>query len=176
MRTIRSLSAVTGLLALAAWTTSAHAGHLNVVLETQLDGREQIATGATNAAMVGDPKGRAQAYVFGVDNNPAALCYLIVDVKKLDELAMAPGNGRAAHIHEGARGSNGPVVANLAWPQDGQASDCLFEGQPGKFPTNEAGLVQRILKNPSSFYINVHNTVYPAGAIRGQLSENEHQH
>jgi hypothetical protein len=176
MRTIRSLSAITGLFALAAGTASAHAGHLNIVLEAQLDGREQVTTGATNAAMIGDPKGRAQAYVFGVDNNPATLCYLIVDVKKMDELTLAPGNGRAAHIHEGARGSNGPVVANLAWPQDGQASDCLFEGQAGKFPTNEAGLVQRILKNPSSFYINVHNSVYPAGAIRGQLSENEHQH
>ena len=175
MRTILTLAARTGLLALAAWTASAHAGHLNIVLETQLDGREQVSTGATNSANVGDPNGRGEAYVFGIDNNPTTLCYLIVDVKKIDELKMAPGNGRAAHIHEGARGSNGPVVANLAWPQDGQASDCLFEGQPGKFPTNEAGIVQRILNNPSQFYINVHNSVYPAGAIRGQLSANGHE-
>ena len=174
MRTTPTLAALTGLLALAAWTASAHAGHLNIVLEAQLDGREQVSTGATNSAIVGDPRGRAEAYVFGIDNNPTTLCYLIVDVKKIDELKMAPGNGRAAHIHEGARGSNGPVVANLAWPQDGQASDCLFEGQPGKFPTNEAGIVQRILNNPSQFYINVHNSVYPAGAIRGQLSANDH--
>ncbi len=176
MRTIRSISAITGLLALAAWTANAHAGHLNIVLEAQLDGREEVSTGATNSAMVGDPKGRAQAYVFGVDNKPDTLCYLIVDVKQIDEIKMAPGNGRAAHIHEGARGTNGPVIANLAWPQDGQASDCLFEGQDGKFPTKEAGIVQRILKNPANFYVNVHNSVHPAGAIRGQLSENEHKH
>ena len=174
MRTIPTLAALTGLLALAAWTASAHAGHLNIVLEAQLEGREQVSTGATNSAIVGDPKGKGEAYVFGIDNNPTTLGYLIVDVKKIDELKMAPGNGRAAHIHEGARGSNGPVVANLAWPQDGQASDCLFEGQAGKFPTNEAGIVQRILNNPSQFYINVHNSVYPAGAIRGQLSANDH--
>lgn len=176
MRAIRTLSAATGLLALAVWATGASAGHLNIVLETQLDGREEVSMGATNSAIVGDPNARAKAYVFGVDNNPTTLCYLIVDVKKLDELKMAPGNGRAAHIHEGVRGSNGPVVANLAWPQDGQASDCLTEGQPGKFPTNEAGIVQRILNNPSNFYINVHNAAYPAGAIRGQLSESEHAH
>lgn len=173
MRTIRSLSAITGLLALAAWTNSAHAGHLNTVLEAQLIGPEEVSTGS---AMAGDADGRAQAYVFGVDNKPDTLCYLIVGVSKIDELKMAPGNGRAAHIHEGARGANGPVVANLAWPQDGQASDCLSETQDGKFPTKEAGIVQRILKNPASFYINVHNSLHPAGAIRGQLSENMHQH
>ncbi|MEP7085461.1 MAG: CHRD domain-containing protein, partial [Betaproteobacteria bacterium] len=72
-----------------------------------------------------------------------------------------------------ARGTNGPVIANLAWPQDGQAADCLTEGEAGKFPTNEAGIVQRILNNPADFYINIHNSVFPNGAIRGQLSDTE---
>jgi hypothetical protein len=115
------------------------------------------------------PYGRGDAYVFGVDGDPATLCYVIAGVKNVAQLDQAPGKGRAAHIHEGARGSNGGVVANLAWPQDGQAADCLTEGKGGKFPTSEASIVQRILKNPSNFYINMHNTAYPAGAIRGQL-------
>lgn len=168
--------AVASLLALAAWSSSASAGHLNAVLEAQLDGREEVSTGATNAAIVGDPRARAEAYVFGIDGDATTLCYLIVNVRKLDEVGMAPGNGRAAHIHEGARGSNGPVVANLAWPQNGQAADCLTEGEMGKFPTNEPGIVQRILTNPGNFYINVHNTRFPAGAIRGQLQETAHAH
>lgn len=163
--------AASSLLALAAWTSNAHAGHLNIVLEAQLDGREEVSTGATNAGIVGDPNAKAEAYVFGIDGDPQTLCYLIVGVKKLDETAMAPGNGRAAHIHEGARGSNGPVVANMAWPQNGQAADCLTEGEAGKFPTGAPGIVQRILTNPGAFYINVHNSVYPAGAIRGQLKD-----
>jgi hypothetical protein len=155
----------------AAWAPSAFAGHLNVVLEATLDGREEVAAEATSNAIAGDPDGRATAYVFGIDGDPLTLCYLLVDIKRVAELAMPPGGGRAAHIHEGPRGSNGPVIANLAWPQDGQAGDCLTEGEAGKFPTGEAGIVQRILNNPKMFYVNIHNSVYPAGAVRGQLAD-----
>ncbi|TFY98454.1 CHRD domain-containing protein [Ramlibacter rhizophilus] len=171
--------ALAGAILFGAASTAA-AGHLNPVLEAQLDGREEVAANATDRRMVGDPNARAQAYVFGVDGDPRTLCYLIVDVRKLAQTELPPGGGRAAHIHEGARGTNGPVVANLAWPQDGQAADCLTEGETDpsgpKFPTGEPGIVQRILANPSAFYINVHNTDFPAGAIRGQLGEAEHTH
>lgn len=183
MKLIRKGQAVAaiGLLSLATWTQHAVAGHLNPVLEAALDGREEVRTDAANNAMVGDPDGRGKGYVFGIDEDTLTLCYALVDIKKVGELDQAPGNGRAAHIHEGARGTNGPVVANLAWPQDGQAGDCLTEGEAGKFPTGEAGIVQRILKNPQSFYINVHNSEFPGGAIRGQLMEthddsNSHTH
>jgi hypothetical protein len=169
-RRISSFTAI-GLASLALWAPHALAGHLNTVLEAELRGRDEVRANANDRRIVGDPNGRAEAYVFGIDNDPNTLCYLLVDVKKIAELDMPPGNGRAAHIHEGAAGTNGPVVANLAWPQDGQAADCLTEGEPGKFPTNEFGIVQRILANPSAFYINVHNTRYPDGAIRGQLED-----
>lgn len=145
------------------------AGHLNAVLEADIDGREEVANESTNQAIVGDPDGKGEAYVFGIDGDPLTLCYLLVDIEKLAETELAPGMGRAAHIHEGARGTNGPVVANLAWPQGGQAADCLTEGEAGKFPTGEAGIVQRILNNPASFYVNIHNSAYPGGALRGQL-------
>ncbi|MEO7246480.1 MAG: CHRD domain-containing protein, partial [Rubrivivax sp.] len=156
-KTLAACAALVG----AAWAPTATAGHANTVLEASLDGREQVATDATSNAMVGDPNGRATAYVFGIDGDPLTLCYLLVDIKRVGELAMKPGDGRAAHIHEGPRGSNGPVVASLAWPQDGQAADCLTEGEAGKFPTEEPGIVQRILQNPAMFYVNVHNSVYP---------------
>lgn len=165
----RHLFARAGALALAAWLAPAVAGHLNVVLKADLDGREQVRDGATNSAMVGSPEGRAEVYVFGIDGDPKTLCYAIVGIRKLGEIDLAPGGGRAAHIHEGARGTNGPVVANLAWPQGGQAGDCLTEGEAGKFPTGEFGIVQRILSNPARFYVNIHNAAFPAGAVRGQL-------
>lgn len=173
-----SIPSITAATALAfAVSLPAQAGHLNTVLQAHLDGREEVRDNATNAAIVGDPDGRAEAYVFGIDGDPLTLCYLIVGVTKVAELELPPGGGRAAHIHEGPRGANGPVVANLAWPQDGQAGDCLTEGEQGKFPSGEVGIVQRILRNPGNFYINVHNGAYPAGAVRGQLTDTaDHKH
>ncbi len=165
--TIPSLAAAT-LVSLAAWSPHAMAGHTNILLEAELDGREEVS--ATGDKKPGDRNGRGNAYVFGIDGDPITLCYLINDLKNVDELELAPGNGRAAHIHRGVRGENGPVVANMAWPQDGQAADCLTEGEAGKF-NGQSGIVQEILTNPSQFYINVHNSLYPAGAIRGQLTD-----
>jgi hypothetical protein len=148
------------------------AGHVNPVLETLLNGFE-VTGNASNNEIVGDPNGRGTAYVFGIDNDPNTVCYALVDIRRVAELEQAPGNGRTAHIHEGARGTQGPIVANLAWPQDGQAADCLTEGEEGKFPTGEGGIVQRILHNPMNFYVDIHNTEYPDGALRGQLVSTE---
>ena len=78
------------------------------------------------------------------------------------------GTAVAAHIHKGAAGANGPVVVNLAAPADGNAADCLTEGEMGKFAGGQT--VAEILANPGSFYVNVHNADYPGGAIRGQLA------
>ncbi|HEY9817024.1 MAG TPA: CHRD domain-containing protein, partial [Candidatus Obscuribacterales bacterium] len=110
--------------------------------------------------------GLGQGYVFGIDGDATTLCYLL-EVSNLQLVTV--DNGMAAHIHEGAAGVNGPVVVALAGPESGMAADCLSEGEPGKFSTDESGIVQRILENPSDFYINVHNPQFPDGAIRGQL-------
>ncbi len=143
---------------------SANAGHTNALLETTLKGRNEVATDATSNRRVGDPDGRGEAYVFGVDGDPTTLCYVLT----VDKIAPATG----AHIHEGARGENGPIVANLGAPADGNAADCLTQGEVGpgttpKFPTGET--VAEILANPENYYVNVHNAEYPGGAIRGQL-------
>ena len=148
------------------------AGHTNEVLEAELDGREEVGSDPTQR-LVGDPDGKGEAYVFGIDGDPTTLCYVLT----VEKIQLVPvGEGMAAHIHEGARDSNGPVVAALAGPEDGNAADCLTEGEMGKFPTEEAGIVQRILENPAQFYINVHNPDFPDGAIRGQLSNQIHEH
>jgi hypothetical protein len=145
---------------------SAVAGHSNAVLTADLDGRSEVASGATSNRIVGDPNGRGEVYVFGIDEDPTTLCYVLV-VDKIAELELAPGNGRVAHIHRGAEGTNGPPEVNLAWPQGGQAGDCLTEGEAGK--GLDPGEVQEILANPGDYYVNVHNSEYPGGAIRGQL-------
>jgi len=160
---IAVIGAVAGLGVVIA--APAFAGHTNTLLEASLTGRAEVASDGSKR-LVGDPNGRGSAYVFGIDGDPTTLCY-VLEVDKIAELDQAPGNGRAAHIHAGAKGTNGPVEVNLAWPQDGQAADCLTEGEAGK--GLDPGEVQRILANPSAYYVNVHNTEFPSGAIRGQL-------
>lgn len=68
----------------------------------------------------------------------------------------------ASHIHEAAEGIRGGIVVPLSAPDaTGQASGCRSDVEPD--------VIRRILTNPAGFYVNVHTTVYPLGAIRGQL-------
>src|SRR5439155_241362 len=67
----------------------------------------------------------------------------------------------AAHIHRGGAGVNGPVVVPFTAPgADGNSSGCA---------TAEASLIGEIIGNPAGFYVNVHTTEHPGGAIRAQL-------
>ena len=162
-----------GLLALAIISPLAMAGHLNKLLNADLDGRQEVSSSGEKKGVVGDKKGRGEFYVFGIDtvgatDNSRVLCYNL-QVKRIGELELAPGGGRAAHIHKGKAGENGPVVAALAWPQGGQSADCLDARlRPAQFPLGD-GVVADILANPEDYYVNVHNAEFPSGAIRGQL-------
>jgi hypothetical protein len=76
------------------------------------------------------------------------------------------GDVVAAHIHVGAAGVAGPVVVPLAGTSGpgsgGSASGCMDV---------DRALVVAIRRAPSDYYVNVHSTDYPAGAIRGQLGD-----
>jgi hypothetical protein len=70
----------------------------------------------------------------------------------------------SAHIHQAAPGIRGPIVVALTPPDaTGFATGCVSNV--------DSDLLREIRKNPESFYVNVHNSPYPAGAIRGQLGE-----
>ncbi len=65
------------------------------------------------------------------------------------------------HIHEGAKGVAGPVVVPFTAPDaNGVSSGCT---KP------DAALMTRIMQTPENFYVNVHTSDFPAGAVRGQL-------
>jgi len=147
----------------------ASAGHLNAVLESDLTGRAEV---GADSRLAGDPNGRGEAYVFGIDGDAVTLCYVLT-ADKIDPTFVAGQTGMA-HIHRGAEGTNGPVVANLAFPVGGDAADCLTEGEAGKFPRigmvgEPSSIVADILAHPAQYYVNVHTGEYPNGAIRGQL-------
>jgi hypothetical protein len=67
----------------------------------------------------------------------------------------------AAHIHKAPAGVNGPVVVGLSPPTSGSSSGCT---------TADPVLIQDIIDNPEQYYVNVHNSDFPGGAVRGQLS------
>ena len=66
----------------------------------------------------------------------------------------------AAHIHKGGPGVAGPVVVPFGAAY--KSKGCV------KAPAAVAAAIQ---KRPGAYYVNVHNAKYPAGALRGQLSE-----
>jgi hypothetical protein len=67
----------------------------------------------------------------------------------------------AAHIHEGAVDAAGPVVVPFAAPTGENSTGCVANA--------DAAVISRIMDNPSGFYVNVHTTDFPDGAVRGQL-------
>ena len=70
----------------------------------------------------------------------------------------------AAHIHEGEAGVAGGIVVTLSPPDETGTSSGCTTGV-------DRALIKDIRQNPSAYYVNVHTTDYPAGAIRGQLSK-----
>ncbi len=163
-KTLVGLGAAALAASIALPVTSAFAGHENTVASAALDGRNEV-NPESDRRIVGDKNGSGSAVVFGIDGDQATLCYSLI-VSKI-------GDATGAHIHEGAEGENGPVVAVLAPPADKTAGDCLTDGEEGKFPVGDDGepltTVAEILANPGDYYVNVHNEQFPGGAIRGQL-------
>jgi CHRD domain len=68
----------------------------------------------------------------------------------------------AAHIHY----RTGPNVGQIAVPL---ALPTPFTGAATGCADTTRALVKLILKNPPSFYVNVHTVTFPNGAISGTL-------
>lgn len=146
LRTSIALVTVAPLLALPATAVVASAGSPT---STDLVGAEEV-PGPGDA----DATGFAD---ITLKKSKGTVCF---DVS----WANVGGSVVSGHIHVGDAGVAGPVVVPLigvAGDGTGSVSSC----QTGVSPA----LIKAIRQNPSGYYVNVHSTAFPAGAIRGQL-------
>ena len=122
------------------------------------DGGRPFATDLTGAAELQPADADATGHAaLTLNQGRSTVCF---------DLSWADIDGEviAGHIHIGSADVNGPVVVGLlsgGFAGTDTASGCLTGVDPA--------LVKDIRKNPANYYVNIHSTVYPAGAVRGQL-------
>ena len=133
-------------LALAAFSTNSNEVNTGTPLSAYL-------LGANEVPNPGDPDGEGWAEL-RLNQGQGTISYMI-HVHGIE-------NATAAHIHRGVAGMPGPVVVGLSAPSGGMSSGVA---------NADKDLIKEIRQNPGNFYVNVHNAVYPGGALRGQLSK-----
>ena len=144
MRTTLVLAALAALLVLAA-PASAKVKKLESTLK------------GSNEMPAADPDGSGTAKL-RLDAAKKRVCFTI-RVKNVDGVA-------AAHIHAGGKNvASGSIVVDLIKaPADGPT----FTGCTKHV---KKALIRKILNHPRRYYVNVHTTEFPGGAVRGQLSK-----
>lgn len=125
--------------------------------ETQDQGSRGFTTTLTGAAEVpgpGDPNGSGTARLT-VNVGQAQVCFSI----SVTGIAL-PSTG--AHIHVGEASDFGSVVVGLTPPgASGTSSGCV---------SADKDVLRQIMSNAAGYYVNVHTSEFPAGAVRGQLT------
>src|SRR5262245_5396199 len=146
MKKIKFLWIVTAILAVLALSSIA------------ADGGRKFTTTLTGAAEVpgpGDPDGSGSATIT-LNPGTGQVCW-VINVSGITLPAAA------AHIHEAPVGVAGPVDVGLSAPDaDGIASGCAAVSREE---------IKEIIQHPEEYYVNVHTSDFPAGALRGQLSK-----
>ena len=145
-------TSLAGATALAAVSLGGCATLEEGIAETLAETYYSTLTGA-NVVGGGDADGYARAEI-SVTDEFDQVCWDINEVRGL-------GTVTAAHIHRGGAGMNGPPVFTLTKSNEGVWKGCRDGGE---------WTGDRIENNPQAFYVNIHTTEYPNGAIRGQLA------
>lgn len=141
MRRVGTLvAAVVGAVALAAVPAQAAPTTLNSTMTAE----EEVPTPG--------PAGAKGTGTFQADPDAGKLCF-----KLTIEGVKTP---TAAHIHQGAKGTPGPVKVDLMIAEKG-LENCV---------PSDAATLKAIVADPAGFYANVHDADHPAGAVRGQLT------
>lgn len=132
----------------------------SVSVPTHVFNTELRAEQEPNNASTSESKGHAQIKV--LENG--TLEFVLTINNKSDETF------NRAHIHKGAAGVNGGIHWDFLEAGVPVAS---IGGHPatlrGVASARAAAVLADLLANPDQYYVNVHSTAFPGGAIRGQL-------
>ncbi len=139
---------ITNVAALSGARTSP-SGAPSVPLVAHLKG------GTEETPTAGDPDG----FGFAVVNASPARSEVCIQLTTTNV-----GPWTLAHIHEGGVGTAGPVRVDFA------VTGTEVGPELTKCVTADAALINSIIANPASFYVNVHTAQFPAGAVRGQVA------
>ena len=124
---------------------------------TALTGQAEL----TGGRLTADMDGRGTAHVI-VNHGQGRVCWNLVGLANLDTLV-------AAHIHEAPSNAQGDI--RISFFHFGEPIDLegCTEGST-LHPFNRARL-KDLIQNPQNYYVNIHTSAFPGGAIRGQLSK-----
>jgi hypothetical protein len=129
------------------------AGWLVVPAAAQSLSTFTVMASATAEVPTPGPVGATADATLTIDASTAQLCYRMSVVR-------LPGITEV-HLHRGASGVDGPMVAML--DMSGLATGT------NSCTKVSAVLARAVIATPSGYYLNVHTSAYPAGAVRGQL-------
>jgi hypothetical protein len=150
---------MTALVVGLATTGSVAAADTTVTLTARLAGAQEVPPA--------DPDGGAKARV-NINVDAGEVCFEIKDIKDT-------GTPNRGHIHQGAAGVNGPIVVPFfeLRPADAPATDprhdALESGRLADCVPGDPAILADIVAHPDNYYVNVHNTRFPGGALRCQL-------
>jgi CHRD domain len=157
MRVLRSaiamLAALAIVLTLTASSVSADGAQAHVYL-LHLTGDQEATATCAPPTVCGDPDASAGMILLVLPGKDV-VCF----VTKWHDI---DGTVVAAHIHPAPVGVAGPVAVPLfsgTFAGTDRANDCV----------SGAGWTDDIVANPAGFYVNIHSSVFQAGAVRAQL-------
>ena len=83
------------------------------------------------------------------------------------------GEVTAIHVHRGAEGQTGPhqieILNEESLAGDANRVELCVKVTGGHHGADGDGL-QDVIDDPAGFYLSIHSTAFPTGAIRGQLN------
>jgi hypothetical protein len=147
---VLGVTAVMALVLGVAASVDAQGGGNRAIFAVMTGAKEVSSTSGMKGT--GDKNGRGS---FSATLDGRTLCYGI-QVKNI-------GNPVAAHIHRGGKNVAGPVVQPLVQPSTGDpgsSTECVRLSRK---------LARGLARNPARYYVNVHTSDLPDGAVRGQL-------